>query len=128
MGDRISNLRARLYASCVVILALGLLGAAAIYLTAEDEPDSAAGYVMIDGKAYPIPPGSSKVYVRDLQRFGGKSAVLFDELNRWFAGLWQGKSLAITLAWISVSAALGVFLLARRLPAAAGKEKTPGES
>jgi hypothetical protein len=128
MDDQISDLRARLYISCLVILVFGLLGAALIYLTAEDEQESAAGYVMIDGKAYPIPPGSSKVYVRDLQRFGGKSAVLFDELNRWFAGLWQGKSLAVTLAWISVFASLGVFLVARRLPAAAPKEKSPGES
>jgi hypothetical protein len=128
MNGKIADLRARLYVSGLVILVLGLLGAALIYATAEDEPDSAAGYAMIDGKAYPIPPGSSKVYVRDLQRFGGKSAVLFDELDRWFAGLWQGKALGRTVAWISVAVALGVFLVARRLPAAAGKEKTPRES
>jgi hypothetical protein len=115
MDDGIPALRARLYVGAVVVLALGLLGAAFVYLTAENEPESAAGYAIIDGKAYPIAPGSSKAYIRDLQRFGGKSAVLFDELNRWFAGLWQGKSLAITLAWISVLASLGIFLFARRL-------------
>jgi hypothetical protein len=41
--------------------------------------------------------------------------VIFDELNRWFASLWQGKRLGITLGWISVVASLGVFLLARYL-------------
>jgi hypothetical protein len=41
--------------------------------------------------------------------------VLFDELDRWFAGLWQGKSLAFTVAGISVLASLGLFLYARRL-------------
>ena len=58
---------------------------------------------------------ASKQYARQLQRFGGKAAVMFDEFNRWFAGLWEGKSLAITVAWISVIASLGIYLFARRL-------------
>ncbi len=127
MEDKSSDLRARLYISGLVILVFGLLGAALIYATAEDEPEDAAGYVMIDGKAYPIPPSASKRYVRDLQRFGGKSAVLFDELGRWFAARWQGKALGVTLAWISVLAALGIFLVARRVPAGAGKQKAAGD-
>jgi hypothetical protein len=55
-------------------------------------------------------------YLRDLERFGGKAAVLFDELNRWFAGLWRGKSLATTVAWISVFVALVLFALGRHAP------------
>jgi len=28
----------------------------------------------------------------------GEAAVLFDDFNRWFAWLWQGKTLGITIA------------------------------
>jgi hypothetical protein len=44
----------------------------------------------------------SKSYVRMLQRFGGKASVVFDEMTRWFAGLWEGKTLALTLLALSV--------------------------
>jgi hypothetical protein len=99
-----ADLRAGLYASCLVILIVGFGGAAWIYSTAEDESNLAMDEMT-----------ASKVYVRELQRFGGKAAVLFDEFNRWFAGLWQGKSLGITLACISVLACLVLLLIARRL-------------
>jgi len=104
----------RLYASAIVVLIVGLCSAVLIFLAAGDDEDIAGAYqiVVVDGKAYPIAPGESKAYVRDLQRFGGKAAVLFDEFNRWFAGLWRGKSLAVTVGWISVFLSLGLFLFA----------------
>ena len=93
-----------------------MLAAAAIYLTVDDGPGPAGAYAIIDGKAYPIDVSKTKIYNRELQRFGGKAAVLFDDFNRWFAGLWQGRSLAITIAWLGIAASLGVFLVAVRLP------------
>ena len=56
----------------------------------------------------------SKPYVRQLERFGGKASVLFDQFNRWFAGLWEGRQLGITVAWITVVVAGGSFIVARR--------------
>jgi hypothetical protein len=109
-------MRTRLYYSAVLVLAIGLAGALLIYLTAEEEPETGASYVIVEGKVYPIPYSASRTYVRDLERFGGKAAVLFDELNRWFAGLWRGKSLATTVAWISIFAALVLFGVARHSP------------
>ena len=73
--------------------------------------------MVVDGKSYPIAPGESKKYVRDLQQFGGKAGVLFDELNRWFAGLWRGRSLALTVGWIAVFLSVGLFLLGWIQPA-----------
>ncbi len=71
----------------------------------------------------------SKTYVRQLQRFGGKSAVLFDELGRWFDGLWQGRQLGVTIAWLSVFASLGVYLIARRTsPGSASHQKRTSRS
>jgi hypothetical protein len=56
---------------------------------------------------------SSKMYMHQIQLFGGKAAVLFNDISRWFAGLWQGTALALTVAWLSVGAAAVLFLAAR---------------
>ena len=113
-----ADLQMRLYASCLIVLMLGLCAAVVIYLTVEDAPGSAARYELVNGIAYPVSPGDSKTYVRELQRFGGKAAVLFDEFSRWFGALWQGKSLAVTIAWLSIFVSLGIFLFASALPRA----------
>jgi hypothetical protein len=97
------------------VLVAGLLSAATIYLVADDEA-TATAYVIVGDVAYPVDPTRTKTYVRQLERFGGKAAVLFDEFNRWFAGLWQGKALGVTIGWISVAAAVVIFWIARRMP------------
>jgi len=97
-------LRTRLYAVALFVLAIGLGAGGAIYASAEDEAENAAMQELL----------WSKRYNRDLQHFGGKAAVLFDEFNRWFAGLWHGKSLGVTIVWLSVCASGGVCLVARR--------------
>ena len=112
MARLFADPQTRLYLSSIVVLILGICAAAAIWFTAEDDPLAGAyQVVMVDGKAYPVAPGQSKAYVRQVQQFGGKAAVLFDEIDRWFAGLWRGKSLALTVGWISIFAA-AVLLLA----------------
>jgi hypothetical protein len=52
--------------------------------------------------------------VRQLERFGGKSAVVFDEINRWLASLWVGRRLGVTIIAISLVAAGLLFWIARR--------------
>ena len=66
-----------------------------------------------DGNVYAVQPGDSKMYRHELERFGGKAAVLADEFERWFSGLWKGKRLAGTVAVISLLVALGFFNAAR---------------
>ena len=97
------------------MLVVGLSSAAATYLVADDEPESTS-YVIVGDAAYPVDPTPTKTYVRQLERFGGKAAVLFDDFNRWFAALWHGKALGVTLGWLSVFAAAVLFAIARRLP------------
>jgi hypothetical protein len=108
-------MRQRLYWASALIVCGGLVAAAFIYLTADDQPQSAS-YVIVGDTAYAVDPTLSKTYVRDLQRFGGKAAVLFDDFNRWFASRWQGKALGVTLGWLSVFVAALLFAIARRLP------------
>ena len=91
-----------------IVLIVGLAAAAAIYFTAEDEAPLTSSYVIT------IDPALTKAYVRDLERFGGKAAVLFDEFNRWLAGRWHGRALGITIAWLSVGAAGLLYWVARR--------------
>ncbi|MEQ1853781.1 MAG: hypothetical protein ABMA01_19570 [Chthoniobacteraceae bacterium] len=117
-------MKLRLYICGAAILVLGLCGALLIYFNADEAPADAIGYLIVDGVAYPTAGTRSKTYVRDLERFGGKAAVLFDEFNRWFAGLWRGKALASTVAWISVIVSLGLFLFARWLPPDRGDSTT----
>jgi hypothetical protein len=50
-----------------------------------------------------------------LLRFGGRASVLFDDFNRWFAGLWRGKALGVTIGWLSAGTSLALFLVARRV-------------
>lgn len=110
------TIRRRLNLIGVAILLTGWLGAAAIYASAADENSDALGYEFVDGVAYPILAYESKSYRHDLERFGGKAAIMADDFNRWFAGLWVGKHLAYTLATLATGVALACFVTARRLP------------
>ena len=111
-------MRTRLMICSVVIAVVGLSAALAIYLTvgAGSEPDENFQILIVDGQIYRIPLADTKLYRRDLQRFGGNAAVVFDDLTRWFVGLWRGRSLAITVACITGFVSLGLVGLARKTP------------
>ena len=115
MAKRAPRPQSRLYLAAVFVLAAGLAAAAAIYATAEDDAGAAMGYAVINGQVYAI-SGTTKAYTHELQRFGGKAALLFDDFNRWFAGLWHGRTLALTVAWLSIGASFVLYLVAGRLP------------
>ena len=104
----------RLRLCSLLILVIGLCAAALIYVATDETSVAADGsqILLIDGVAYPIAQDTSKLYVRDLQRYGGKAAVLFDEFNRWFASLWRGRALAGTVVWIAVLVSFALLLLA----------------
>jgi hypothetical protein len=106
-----------LYQVSIGILVVGLAAASCIYLFVDDSPADLRGsqIVIVDGSTYSIPLNATKLYTRDLARFGGKAAILFDDLSQWFAGLWEGRALASTILWISVIASLALFLTARYL-------------
>jgi hypothetical protein len=96
----------------LAILIAGLVVGAVIYVFA-DEPEAQA-YVIVGGTAYPVDEASSKAYQRQLERYGGKMAVMFDDINRWVAARFQGKQLGITVAVAGVLAALIAYAVADR--------------
>ena len=113
---KIKNLQKRLYLITAAILLVGLGSAVLIYLTAGNYSESVLGYEIVGGSVYPTTPEGSKKYIHDLELYGGKANVLADEFMRWFAGLWRGKSLAFTVAFITVFVSFGFFLVASHVP------------
>ncbi|MCL5023553.1 MAG: hypothetical protein M1497_09345 [Nitrospirae bacterium] len=126
MKLKIANRKAGLYLIAATILLVGLGSALVIYLTAGNDSGRVLGYEIIGGHAYPISPEDSKMYRHDLELYGGKWNVMADEFMGWLAGLWQGKSLAFTVAWGTIFLSLGFFFVARHvrsdLPSDAGEE------
>jgi hypothetical protein len=118
------DLRQRLYLASLLILVVGLCTAATLYVTMDNSEAAEDTYrIMIyNGKSYPIPVDSDRLYLRNLEQFGGKAAVLFAQFNRWFISLWRGKALAVTVLWITVIASVVAFVLARSV-----LEPAPGE-
>ncbi len=88
----------------VALLALGLGGALAIYLTAQpDVLDPLLGN-----------PLGTKKYVHELRELGGRGNVLSAEFIDWFSGLWHGPRLGETVAVLTVLATLAFRFVAAR--------------
>jgi hypothetical protein len=104
--------------AAALVLAAGLSAACVIYFTAGGAEESGGSYVIANGTAYWVPAQSSKTYIRELRRLGGNAAVLFDEFNTWFAGLWRGRALGVTIGCLSVVVAGVLFLIGRYRPSA----------
>ena len=87
----------------IAILAAGWAVGLAIYLSALD--DEQLPFELTD---------ASKLYVYRLEQLGGKSAVMYQQMNDFLASLWHGSRLGLTIGVLSSLLALGWFLLAPR--------------
>jgi hypothetical protein len=116
MNWKTINLKTRLYFVSAIILLIGLGSSTWIYLLAENNLKRVYGYEIVGSNAYLITPDNSKKYVHDLELYGGKANVLANEFISWFVGLWHGKSLAFTVACITIFISLGIFFVARISP------------
>jgi hypothetical protein len=76
-----------------VLLVAGLLAAAIIYCTAR--LDETLGILGVD-----IP---TKREALQLERMGGKSYILFNDINEWFTNLWRGRELAYTIGVLAIA-------------------------
>ncbi|HXX81752.1 MAG TPA: hypothetical protein VEI46_09390 [Thermodesulfovibrionales bacterium] len=99
-------MRKHLYLIAAIILLLGLGSSILIYFTAENASESVLGYE----------PENSKMYLHDLELYGGKANVLANDFMHWFESLWHGTSLAFTIACITVVICFGFLFVANRLP------------
>jgi hypothetical protein len=115
MKLKIPDLNTCLNLISVIILLVGLSSAILIYRTGEDTPHGVLGYEEGSDAVYPIMPEDSKQYLRGLELYGGKANVLMDQLRRGFIGLWHGRSLAFTVAFITIFISFGVYYAANYL-------------
>jgi hypothetical protein len=98
-----------------------------IYRTAEDTPYGVLGYEEGGGTVYPVMPEDSKQYLRGLELYGGKANVLMDQLRRGFIGLWHGRTLAFTIAFITFFISFALFYTANYLLPSRLESHDPGE-
>lgn len=83
------------------ILALALTASVAIFAFAPAE--ESPGILGLDV--------ATKSQRLQMERMGGKTFLLFDQLTDWFGSLWHGRRLAFTIGLLGV----GAFVWSRRL-------------
>ena len=123
-----AELKRRLHLAALLVLVLGLTSALLVYVFIDDAPPEPGAYIIVDGMKYPVDPSLSKRYKRDLERFGGKTSVVMDEFSRWLGRLWEGRQLAVTLAFLSVAGSLLLLAFAHWLPHPPGRRRDPPAS
>ncbi|MEI6205489.1 MAG: hypothetical protein WCP20_01770 [Desulfuromonadales bacterium] len=112
MSFKITERYTHCHTATVIILMVGLGSAVTIYLTAGEAPVSPLAEFE-----------KSKKFAYELERMGGKAAIIANDLNTWFAGLWQGTSLSYTVAAITVIIAAGYYFVASSLKEAQRKNR-----
>jgi hypothetical protein len=75
-----------------VIFSIGIFISAVIFITARPPAEISFDYN----------PLKTKVFLRQLELYGGKGNIMAAELREWFVGLWQGRNLSYTIACITV--------------------------
>ncbi len=60
-------------------------------------------------------PDDSKIYVREVEKFGGQGELLFRDLNDEFASIWHGRRLAFTIL-VLTGAAVWIYRFALPVP------------
>lgn len=91
-----------------LVLALGLCGSVLQYQKGVREAEVLAAFIASGGEVL-LHPEDFKKSSREMEAFGGGSLVLVDKLQRWFDGLWEGKSLAVVMALCTVAVAALLF-------------------
>jgi len=80
-------------ASGAILLAVGLLATVIIFCTAR--PPEEPGILGVDVL--------TKRETLQLEKMGGKSFILFNDFNEWFASLWHGRRLAYSVGVLSIA-------------------------
>ena len=83
----------RVRMSGVVLLVGGLAAAVIVFYLAH--PDEKLGILGVD-----VPTKRENL---QLERMGGKSYILFNDINEWFSSLWHGRRLAYTIGVLSIA-------------------------
>jgi hypothetical protein len=102
LGRTTADRLERIHLLTLGILAAGLGAAVAIYLRAAPKGPNPLGFE----------PEDTKKYLRDLELYGGKLNVLATEFSRWWDSLWHGRTLAYTVASLTLLLAFAFWCIA----------------
>jgi hypothetical protein len=81
---------------------IGLAGATAVFFTAKPAPANPLGY----------DPQDTKMYLLRMEQIGGRANVFATEIQQGFIALWHGRTLAFTIAFLSLAAAAAFWFIA----------------
>lgn len=90
------------------VLLVGLTSAVAVFFTAVDPADNPLGN----------PAEDSKIYRRSMEMVGGTANLVAGDITDWLTNLWHGRTLAYTLAFLTLVVAYGFFFITEDLPPA----------
>jgi hypothetical protein len=76
----------------IIVWVGGLCSSCIIYFYAQPVHLNPLGYDPLD----------TKTFLRNMEVYGGKANILIMEFRQWFAGFWQGETLAFSIAAITV--------------------------
>lgn len=111
--ERAQRLASRIKRLGYVILFAGLAISLALYfLIGPGSHHNTAGHDNTVDGTFLVQGTDSARYQYQVERMGGKSMLLMDQLNDWFDSLLQPDRLPYTLAVLSALAALAAFLVA----------------
>ena len=116
MKWKILDLQTWLNLISAFIMLVGLGSAMLIYRAAENDPKGVLRYEEEGGSVYPIMPGESKKYLRDMELYGGKANVIADEVRRWVVGYGTGNLLHTSWPALRLLHPMGFFYAASHLP------------
>lgn len=91
----------RCYITTAAILLSGWTCAIIIYFRAEELPANPFSDFQ-----------NSKRFTHEVGVMGGKTALVANDLSKWFSDLWHGQQLAFTVAVITLVVAAGYYFVA----------------
>ena len=106
-----ARFRSLLNWSGLVIAVLGL-GSGVTIWRAQDRIERENEAAQIVNPAAPLPPLDSRKHVRDVEIYYGKVGVLLEKADELF----HGKPLTKIIGIVSIVTAIGLFLVASRVP------------
>ena len=90
-----------------LVLLVGWLVAALVFVIAPSDGERhAEGDRLVDGQRFSTDDASGRE-LQQVARLGGTAAVLTFKFDRWFSSLWHGRTLAGTIATLTLLLALG---------------------
>ena len=102
MNWKTLNIKTRLHILASSTLLFGLGSSLMIYMIELHTQDDEMEYTI----------DVTKKSLRDMEVIGGKANVLASELIDWFNGLWHGRTLAYTVAFITIAISVGLLIVA----------------